>query len=165
MDMTSIAAAQASFKAVLGIARATAAAVVDHELKSRLIEIQEGILDAQARFGDAQAERLDLLEQNANLREVVRRLENKQATLAVYKLEEMAPGKYLYRFCGDDVKSVPHFACPKCYNAETVTVLQFAQTGVAQTKYACQTCKFLLTIGPSDPSKPIQYRSPYRGAW
>lgn len=166
MDMTTLATAQASIKALFGLAKAATSAAVDHELKARLIEIQSCILEAQERLGDAQADRLALLNEVAELKQTVRAFEEKRAALLVYSLFEIFPGKFLYKFQNGETPAVEHFACPTCYNAGQVTVLQSAKTGVQQTRYDCQTCKFKLWAGPSDPVRPIVMgTSTYRGNW
>jgi hypothetical protein len=45
MDISTLAAASESFKALFAIAKVATSAAVDHELKSRLIDIQQCILD------------------------------------------------------------------------------------------------------------------------
>lgn len=151
MDMTTIAAAQASIKAVLGLAQGATAAVVDHQLKERLISIQAAILDTQAKLGDAQEERLDLLNQVAELKEKVRSFEQARASLASYRLHEIDPGKFLYKYVDEGPEDVAHFACPTCHNAGKVTVLQTSKTGANQLCYMCKTCKFTMYVGPSNP--------------
>lgn len=147
MDLTTIAAAQSSIKALFGLAKVATAATVDHELKARLIDIQAGILDAQAKLGDAQAERLDLLHLVAELREKVRVFESARDALAAYQLHEIEEGKFLYKFIPDSINSVDHFACPSCHNGGKVTVLQATKTGSRQTAYVCKTCKFVMYVG------------------
>ena len=159
MDLTTIAAAQTSIKALFGLAKVATAATVDHKLKARLIDIQAGILDAQAKLGDAQAERLDLLHLVAELREKVRVHESAGDALAAYQLHEIDTGKFLYKFISDAINTVDHFACPSCHNAGRVTVLQSNKTGSQQTFYACKTCQFSMYVGKSDPRPPIIPRS------
>lgn len=161
MDLTTIAAAQTSIKALFGLVKVATAATVDHELKARLIDIQAGILDAQAKLGDAQAERLDLLHKVAELREKVRVHESAVAALSAYTLHEIGTGKFLYKFISVQPNAVDHFACPTCYNAGKVTVVQSTKTGAQQTYYRCQTCKFSMYVGPSDPVSPPPQTSFY----
>ena len=156
MDITTLAAAQESIKALFSLAKVATAATVDHELKARLIEIQAGILEAQSKLGDAQAERLGLLHQIAELRDKVRQFENAQAALTSYKLHPIDHGKFLYKFINSGPDDVDHFACPTCYDSAKVTVLQSRKTGTNQTTYTCNTCKFSLSVGPSNPPPPIQ---------
>lgn len=162
MDITTLAAAQQSVKALFGLAKIATAATVDHELKARLIEIQSGILDAQAKLGDAQAERLVLLDELGELREKLRRHESAQAALGDYKLNEVEPGKYLYKYTGESQGDVAHFACPPCHNSGAISVLQTSQTGTRQSIYRCSKCKFHIYVGPSDPPAPPPRRSEWR---
>jgi predicted RNA-binding Zn-ribbon protein involved in translation (DUF1610 family) len=159
MDITTLAAAQESVKALFSLAKVATAATVDHELKARLIEIQAGILEAQSKLGDAQAERLDLLHQVAELRDKVRQFENAHAALDAYKLHEIDSGKFLYKYINSGPDGIDHFACPTCFDAGKVTVLQSKKTGTNQSYYSCNTCKFGLSVGPSDPARPIARRS------
>jgi hypothetical protein len=156
MDMTTITAAQESIKALFGLAKLATSAAIDHELKARLIEIQSAILETQSKLGDAHSERMHLLQQVADLRETVRRLETAKAALVAYKLHEVAPGKFLYKYILVGEDSVDHFACPTCYDAGSVTVLQWGPSASKQTCYYCQTCKFKLYVGPSDPPRPVR---------
>ena len=166
MDMTTLATAQASIKAVFSLAKAATSAAVDHELKARLIEIQSCILEVQERLGDAQADRSDLVEEVAELKQRIRDFEEKRTALMAYSLFEVFPGKFLYKFQSGETAAVEHFACPTCYNAGQVTVLQSAKTGAEQIKYACQTCKFHLWAGHSDPIPPqVLSVSKFRGDW
>ena len=142
MDMNTLAAAQMSIKALFTLAKVATVATVDHQVKDRLIEIQSGILNAQAQLGDAQAERLDLLHLVAELREKVRVQEAAVSALASYQLQEIEAGKFLYKFIPDGVCTVEHFACPTCYNAGKVTVLHVMMKSSKQKLYQCQTCKF-----------------------
>lgn len=156
MDMTTIAAAQASIKAVLGLAQGATAAAVDHQLKERLISIQAAILDTQAKLGDAQEERLSLLNQVADLTEKVRGFEQARAALASYELCEIESGKFLYKYVG--TQGVAHYACQTCHNSGKVTVLQTSKTGSRETYYSCAACNFGLTVGVPDP---VRYSGTY----
>ncbi|MFN7120799.1 MAG: hypothetical protein ACK4NM_02080 [Hydrogenophaga sp.] len=164
MDMTSLAAAQAGLKALVGIARSTTSAVVDHQMKDKLIEIQQGILDVQLQLADATEERLNLLGQVAELRQKLRDTDDAKTVLNGYELNEVAPGKFLYKSKKEAGHAVEHFACPQCHNSGRVTVLQAKKTGSAQKLYSCATpsCKFFLYVGSSDPALPIDYRRDLR---
>lgn len=151
MDMTTLAAAQTSIKALFGLVKGATSAVVDHELKAKLIDIQAGILDAQGKLGDAQAERLELLNEINILRDKVRSYENAKAALDSYTLHEVAPGRYLYKYAETGEEKVDHFACPPCHNAGKISVLQSPKTGSKQVTYICKTCRFSLAVGESDP--------------
>lgn len=159
MDITSLAAALESLKIVAGVARATSAAAVDHQIKGRLIEIQQGILDVQAQLGDATEERLRLLGQVSELRQQLRDIENAKAALESYELNEVSPGLLLFKSRKDAGHTVDHFACPQCHNAGRVSVLQRTQAGSQRVRYDCAapSCKFAMYVGPADPQQPIRY--------
>lgn len=156
MDITTITAAQASIKALMGLAKGATAAVVDSQLKDRLIDIQSGILDVQAKLGDAQAERLKLLGQVAELKEKIRVLERARDVLNDYQLHEVGPGRFLYKYLKGAPDHVEHFACPTCYDGGKITVLQSPKTGSQQTTYICKTCRFSLAVGASDPLPSVR---------
>lgn len=164
MDMTSLAAALEAAKATLGIAKAAASAAADHEMKQRLIAIQQGILDVQIQLGDATAERLDLLHQVAELRRKVGDFEAAKAALDGYELHEVAEGHYLYRAKTEAGHAVAHYACPSCHNAGRVSVLQTVKTGSQQHLYKCvaASCSFKMYVGPSDPAPRL---TPRRASW
>lgn len=159
MDMTSISAAQQSIKALLGIAKAATGAVVDHEVRSRLIEIQQGILDVQSQLGDAQADRLELMQEVQILRDRLRGLEVEKAKLDSYELHEIKQGCFLYKSKEGGTHPIAHFACPTCHNAGKVAVLQASKTGRAQVCHTCTACNFRLIIGPDDPVQRVGVRS------
>lgn len=163
MDVTTITAALDLSKTLLGLARGAASAAVDHALKDKLIDIQQGILDVQAKLGDAQAERLDLLNEVAELREKLRAAEATQVALDAYELCQLAEGKYLYKSRADAGHSVEHYACPSCHNRGRVSILQGHRTGSQQTHYICSDaeCRFSLYVGPSDPIQRRRAASPY----
>lgn len=166
MDMTSLAAALESLKIVAGVARVTASAAVDHEMKGRLIEIQQGILDVQMQLGDATAERLDLLHQVAELRRKVGEFEAAKAALDGYELCKMEDGQYLYKARAEAGHVVGHYACPSCFDAGKISVLQSKKSGAAQTQYKCVAtgCTYHTFVGPSDPRDPPVAAGRIRGS-
>ncbi len=146
MDMTNIAAAQASIKALFDLAKGATAAVVDHELKAKLIDIQGAILETQSKLGDAQAERLDLLEQLAELKTTVRKLEDGQSELSGYALVEIARGRFLYQ---SKEHQPPHWACPNCRSVNRLISVLQSEGGYGdgnETRYWCTACSFELFI-------------------
>lgn len=166
MDMTSLATAFEAAKATLGIAKAAASAAVDHQMKDRLIEIQQGILDVQAQLADATEERLDLLHQVAELRRKVGEFEAAKAALDGYELCRLEGGQYLYWARAEAGHTVEHYACPSCHNAGKVSVLQSRKTGKEQTMYKCVApgCGYSTYVGPSDPKGPAVVDGRIRGS-
>ena len=158
MDIASLATALESVKTLSGIAKSTASAIVDHQLKDKLIAIQQGVLDVQAQLINATAERLELLQQISTLRLQLEEFQEDKLKLSRYKLSEIETGKYLYKSTIDAEDQPPHYVCPACYDAGRVRVLQAVKTGALQTRFKCMAsdCKFDMYIGPSDPKKPLR---------
>lgn len=144
---TALGAAQQAFKAVLGIAKATTSAVVDHELKAKLIAIQEGILDAQTKLGDAQAERLDLLHQVAELKDKVRAFEVAKADLDGYAMHELAPGLTVFKTKPGAGHAMEHYACPRCHSWRAFGLLQRTDQTNGRTRWTCSVCTFVALTG------------------
>ena len=166
MDMTTIAAAQESIKALSALVRGATSAAIDHGMKAKLIDIQSAILDTQAKLGDAQAERIELLQQVGELQSKLRELEKAKTVLDSYELCSVDQGKFLYKpRQGASGSEVEHYACPACYNAGSLSVLQQFKTGSQQTLYSCHACKFELYVGPSDPPKPLPIRGVTMRNW
>jgi hypothetical protein len=156
MDIASLATALESVKTLSGIAKSTANAIVDHQLKDKLIEIQQGVLDVQAQLISATAERLELLQQISALTLRIEELQENKLKLSRYKLSEIETGKFLYKSTIDSEDQPPHYACPACYDAGRVRILQAAKTGALQTRFKCMAsdCTFDIYVGPTDPEKP-----------
>lgn len=158
VDAVGIAAAFEALRSAGGLLKGAKDAAVDSALKDRLIEIQSKVLDAQQQLGDAQAERLDLLEQLAALKAKIRDLEASKDALGQYELADLGEGRKAYRFAGE---GLAHYACPSCFSGGKVVVLQENQTGMRQRRYRCRVCQFVETIGPHDPAEPIPSYNPF----
>jgi hypothetical protein len=154
MDITTLAAAQQSVKTLFGMAKVAASATVDHAIKDKLIEIQEGILDAQSKLGDAVAERLDLLHENAELREKVRAFEASKAALDGYVMHELQPGLLVYASRPSAGHALQHYACPRCFSGEKVAVLQVTHNAGRKSRWACSVCSFVALTGEDAPPPP-----------
>jgi len=138
-------------KAASQLASAAAKATVDHQMKDKLIGIQQAILDIQEKLGDAQEDRLRLLTEIGELREELKNSKASRASLEGYELVEVESGKFLYRLRSDQGGTVPHYVCPTCYTNGTISILQASRITPRKTYYNCQACeKFSLGIGPDE---------------
>lgn len=147
MDLSLLTAAAESARAAFGLAKGAAAAAVDHEVKAKLIDVQSAILEIQEKLGNAQAERLDLLHQLAELRDKVREFEGAKAALDKYELFEINPGNFVYQSKAHEGEEPAHFACPRCYNEGKVALLQAGRGVQGAPLLRCPSCKFNLVTG------------------
>lgn len=147
MDLSLLTAAAESARAAFGLAKGAAAAAVDHEVKAKLIDVQSAILEIQEKLGNAQAERLDLLHQLAELRDKVREFEGAKAALDKYELFEINPGNFVYQSKAHEGGEPAHFACPRCYNEGKVALLQAGRGVQGAPLLRCPSCKFNLVTG------------------
>ena len=121
MDLSLIPAIIESTKVLYGLARGALDATSDNEAKAKLIDVQRAILDIQEKLGNAQAERLDLIHQLAELRGKVREFEGAKAALDKYELFEIEQGKFLYRSKSDGGSEPEHFVCPTCHSKASLS--------------------------------------------
>lgn len=150
MPIAEIAAAQASIKALYGMVSGLAGAAVDHEFKTRLIAIQAAILDTQAKLGDAQSERIALLEELSDTKQRLREATEQAAALAEYDLVSLEPGKVVYK--SKINSAVEDYACPACYANKKIGHLQQSAYANRQTGWHCSSCSFNLTTGGTGDS-------------
>jgi hypothetical protein len=157
MDIATITGAFEATKAAVGLLRGASAAVVDHAVKDKLIQVQEAILDIQAKLGDAQVERLSLLQEAAELRRRLQELEDARARLDAYELAELEPGKLLWRLKDGAGKLPRHYVCPNCFGEGRLSILQSGPCE-GQTRYRCTVvpCRFQLLTGTPNPAAPAR---------
>lgn len=158
MDLSLLTAAAESARAAFGLAKGAAAAAVDHEVKAKLIDVQSAILEIQEKLGNAQAERLDLLHQLAELRDKVREFEREKAALEKYELFEIDTGKFVYRSKASEEGGPNHYVCPKCYSEAKVSVLQ-SGTRMGAPQMKCSSCSFVLVVGKAPPDHGVRLAS------
>lgn len=162
MDIAAIASAQEGAKALISLAKGAISASADQQVKGRLIEIQQAILEVQEKLNDAQAERFTLLGQVAELREKLRTVEDRKAALDAYELSEVEPGKRLMKTKPGHAHE--HYACPKCYSGGAVGLIQAVGVN-GRTCWCCSSCDFKLFTGKSNPpSQPRRSASSYSAA-
>ena len=158
IDLGTILPALEGIRALSALAKGATSAAVDHQLKEQLISIQQGILDTQSQLVQAQAERLELLNELHEIRVKLRAAEAIKQSLDGYALHAIGEGVYVYKPISTDPNIVPHYACTTCYSAGGISILQASKVGSQSTAYACKTCNNSIRVGPSDPPQPIPYR-------
>jgi ribosomal protein S27AE len=139
-----LSAAHQSVKALLSAAKTAATKAADPELKARLAEIQHDIADTLAKLGDVLVERLELLREVAELREKLRVVSAAQTALSGYTLHAVEPGMFLYKSKAGSGTAVEHYACPRCYGAGSLGVMQASREPTGATRWNCSMCSFVL---------------------
>lgn len=152
MDIAALGGALGAIKALTGMTKATAEAIVDEQQRAKLYEIRQGLMDLQERVLDDQQSRMDLVASLESTKKEVETLKARKSKLDSYQLLEISPGKYLYYSTGHQGSNPLHFACPNCFNTkEQIGILQ-EETGYGddcrETKYQCSACEFVLFALP-----------------
>ena len=95
------------------------------------------------------SERLDLLHENAELREKVRAFEAAKVALDGYVMHELQPGLLVYASKPDAGHALPHFACPRCFSGGNLAVLQSTHNTNGRVRWTCSVCSFVAISGVS----------------
>lgn len=155
--MLEIEAALQTLGAVKTLVAGAFNAKVDHEVRAKQIEIQSAMLQLQEHLLNATQERLELIKKVDEMQRTLRDTDDLKRKLSGYELVRMEDGAAFYKSKGNADHPISHFACPPCYEAGNVRVLQETKTGDRQQYYLCATCKFSRSIGPDDPMESISY--------
>ncbi len=108
------------------------------------IELQEGILTAQAQ-------QAALVERVGELEAEVARFETWEAEKQRYKLQRFEPGVFLWCLKEDAQPPEPgHSLCPNCYEQRCKSILQTEWKSGPIEKMYCPACKSDFTTGEHD---------------
>lgn len=143
MDITAIGGAIGAVKALVGMTKATAEAIVDEKQREKLYEIRAGLMDLQERVLEDQSSRMDLLKKLDELGKELDAMKAGADKVDAYELYQIQPGRHVYRSKPQVTTSTPHFVCPNCISStKTIGVLQVEGGYNGQTRYWCTLCKF-----------------------
>jgi predicted RNA-binding Zn-ribbon protein involved in translation (DUF1610 family) len=157
MDAASIIGAYQGLKAAKEILSAAFDAKVDAEAKPKVLEALQKLGDAQDTLFALRDELFSLQESNNQLKQQLAEAAAWQSRAEQYQLVKTSGGAIVFRF-----KSEPeHYACPSCFNAKAIHILQPNRT--SSGKYRCTGCTSEFPIEPQKKSAPIQY--PTSGEW
>ena len=151
MDIGSITAAIGGLKA----ATEMAAALIDirdaTKLQSKIIELNQTIMSAQAAALNAQSEQFDLIDRIRSLEEKLNTIEDWEKTKSNFALSEIAEGRYVYTHVGADPDKDPNpYYCATCLDTKRqLTILQTVDHSVGRARSLnCSACKTAIyTIG------------------
>ena len=146
LDPVTISGMFDSVKALTGLAKATADAVVDEKVREKVYEIRQGLMDLQERALEIQRDRMELLEQVSDLRKELAALKTKEAKLSGYEMHSLAAGVTVYKSKPNADHTVDHYACPDCFSKNEVSILQRRETPYGSTEWKCQKCGFIVLV-------------------
>ena len=148
MDIAAVGGAFEAVKALVGITKATADAIVDEKQREKLFEIRAGLMDLQAKVLDDQQSRMELLKQLDIVTKERDSLQVKKSVLDDYELVAVSDGRYVYK-ARLKQGTTEHFACPNCITSNGIpSVLQVegGYRGGDRTRYWCTQCLFQIFI-------------------
>jgi transposase-like protein len=153
MDAASVIGAYQGLKAAKEILSAAFEAKVDAEAKPKVMDALQKLGDAQDTLFALRDELFSLQEANNKLKLQLAEATAWQARVDQYELTRTAGGAIVYRF-----KAEPeHYACPSCFNAKAIHILQPNRT--SSGKYRCTGCTSEFPVEPQQKPQPIKYPS------
>lgn len=152
MDAVTIGGMYESIKALAGLAKTTADAVVDQKVKAEIFKLQQGLYDLQAKALEDQMGRIQLTQQLGEIQRELDSLRNQQAKLDQYELFQVEPGRHVFRSKLSGEGDATHYACLNCLNIrKSIGVLQVEGGYNGQTRYWCTACDFNIYVGQALP--------------
>jgi hypothetical protein len=140
----------AAWSATIALSKAIAGALKtakDIETKQAISDIQDSLLDVQAKLATAQSQYEALSEVKQQLEQKVMEYEKWDSEAARYKLTEIAPGIFVYALKPDHTASEPsHWLCPNCFHQRQKSIL--SKSAVDYINYKCHRCQFEITPTP-----------------
>lgn len=120
-------------------------------MRSKIIEMQGLIMDAQAGAIAAREAHAEQIDRIRALEAEVRDFKTRQAEIERYELKDLGWGAFAYMLKPDARGSEPpHWACANCYKKCEIAILQHTVVRNLGTKWECPSCKNLI-----QPSKSI----------
>jgi hypothetical protein len=141
-DMTAIASALSSFKALKDIAEAMIGLRDAASFRERQIEFQGKIIDAQSALMALQDERATLVETIRHQEAEIARLKAWEAEKERYELKQVTIGGSLTYVLKPDAQGTepPHWICAACYQVGKKSILQRGDTHGGDWFYRCPRC-------------------------
>jgi hypothetical protein len=144
MDMTTIAAAFGSVKALKELLQAFANLKIDAATLSKVHEALKAVNDLQEKLFEAREQLFDLQKENDELRQQIRSNDDWKTRENQYRLVKTVGGATVWESIDQPTK---HFVCVSCFAKKTVIVLQT----VNNSYYTCPSCGADYLIGRTEP--------------
>ena len=141
-DISAIAGATSSLKAVFDITSALVGLSKDTVLQAKLNELTREVMNAQAHAMAAYAEQTTLASRIRELEEKIMKMEKWESEKVRYHLEEVNPGSLAYVINPDAQVSEPfHMLCTNCYEQRVKSILQAtSRTEMRRLVFKCPAC-------------------------
>lgn len=122
----SLPAVLSSLKEAFGIAKSIKDFSNDAKLEGALSELRSRLIDAQKSVLDAQAQMQEIYAHTSKVEGQLAEYRNWEKEAAKYKLAEPFPGTFVYAFTEGElgIKEPMHYLCPKCFNQRQKSILQ-----------------------------------------
>jgi hypothetical protein len=134
--------AMASLKAASELAQSMLKLEVKAEVQTKVIELQQLILAAQASAMDAREAQQALQERVRLLEEQLRDATAWRDESARYELVEAGKEAFFYVLKSEAAQAEPsHYLCPNCFHDSRKSILQLFGTGGDTKTYDCPRCK------------------------
>ena len=115
--------------------------VHDTKSKQAIFNLQNGVLDLQAKLYAAQAKYQELADIKRETEQKLIAYEKWDSEAARYKLTELVAGICVYVLQPDQARGEPiHYLCPNCFQQHKKSILHHPGAGYAN--YICDCCKF-----------------------
>ena len=136
MDMTTIAAALASAKAVKELLQAATGLKIDTEILVRINKALNEVSAIQEKLFEAREQLFNLQKENDDLRQQIKVHGDWKQRLGQFALTKTVGGAVVYESSDDKPK---HYVCPQCIEKQQVQILQ--DLNVASGIFECPGCK------------------------
>jgi hypothetical protein len=154
VEISVIASALASLKAMKDIAQAMVGLRDSAAFQEKVIEFQSKILDAQSAISALQEERSVLIERIRTLEEEVTKAKAWDAEKQRYQLQAVDRGAFAYVLKPEVQGSEPpHWLCANCYSKGHKSFLQFREQlhtpGGGRgdhSRWTCASCRSEITV-------------------
>jgi hypothetical protein len=147
VDMSSIAALASSLKITGDMAKAAVGLRDAEAMRSKVIEFQSAILDAQHLVFSANEERTALIDRVGALEKELASMKEWNTGKGQYQLESVDAGKFAYvpkPVVGST--EPPHWLCTHCFENRKKSILQCQTEAGRDNVWICPSCSMKILI-------------------
>jgi hypothetical protein len=137
VDISAIAGLASSFRSIVEITKAMKDVNDANVIQTKVFELTQEIMSAQACALAAQVAQSDLLQRERQLEEEISKLKDWRTEKTRYQLQRLPPGTFVYVLkAGMEGDDPPHRVCATCYQHHKISILQEPEDGYAE----CHDC-------------------------